>query len=97
VCSFGKHTVTLKEIARCSLKVEPLAERMRDAVTGNRKISLLLKKDRKTAYLQGAKGSDAENRPKQKSFGTLLVSAQTKRVLEPKSERGSATTPHFLG
>jgi hypothetical protein len=62
VCSFGEHAVTLKEIARCSLKVEPLAERMMDALTGNRKLSLLLKKDRKTAFLQGAKGSDAETR-----------------------------------
>jgi hypothetical protein len=38
----------MKDIARCSYKVKPKAERRKAAVTGYRKLSLLLKKDRKT-------------------------------------------------
>jgi hypothetical protein len=43
-----------------------------DAVKGNRKLSLLLKKDRKTGFRQGAKGSDPGNQVRLVSFITRV-------------------------
>jgi hypothetical protein len=61
-------TGTFKEIARCSFKVEPLAESQTEAVKSYQKLSLLLKKDRKTRFLQKAKGSDTGNQVRPVSF-----------------------------
>jgi hypothetical protein len=65
-------TGTCKEIARCSFKVEPLAERQTEAVKSCRKLSLLLKNDRKTCFLQKAKGSDTGNQVRPVSFITRV-------------------------